>query len=470
MSYIYGYLSDYGLSKPGKVEKRLTKFSENKLSKFFESYEGLMASQPPVLRAVAGATDLYPDSHSSPLSSNLVRHLALYANRIYLHDPLLKAADEWKNIDAGLMVIIEKKPRNERIFEFKTRLAESIEEILKVRPLAEAGIVHISSAELIKFRKDNRRLYASDFYTADGPFLEHAPIPRLLSEYESKHVEVFPARYQNRELIIDWNSTSISSNVIAVRIKDDPRYGVYHYSHITPVEGGQPGEVQMFFPTESNSIDELAYKNWENGLRHEIVETRMNNLSDDLYLAAAANARFITNLPASKRLATLNLDSEIDSTENDVITAFLSLELPYFDKVTYEQIAKARQNEVSFSEFQSALEDAFLEIDALPDTRRFQEMIDQISSDLLHKAIIAVNSDMKHLRGNLFIEGILGLGSLTAALMKIGTNATANSLLAMAAIFAATHAARMYKDDRDERYKFQKTPGYFYWNLVKDQM
>jgi hypothetical protein len=115
MKDIYEHLNSYGLIKPGKVHQRLSKFSENKLSKFLETYLSTAKKRRFVLSADTGAIDIYPDSFNRQLTLDIIQRLPIYANRIYMHDPLIQQVSEWQNLDFNRALTLTVSSREERV-------------------------------------------------------------------------------------------------------------------------------------------------------------------------------------------------------------------------------------------------------------------------------------------------------------------------------------------------------------------
>ena len=101
MKDIYLHLQQYGLSKRGKTSHRLERISEAKISDFLNSYLQLAHRRPLAITSSPGAMSIYPDSRGGPLPDDIIRQLAIYVDRIYIHDPLIQMALEWQSLDAN---------------------------------------------------------------------------------------------------------------------------------------------------------------------------------------------------------------------------------------------------------------------------------------------------------------------------------------------------------------------------------
>ncbi|MEO8611589.1 MAG: hypothetical protein ABI690_27065 [Chloroflexota bacterium] len=190
MTNLYEYLDSFGLTKAGKISKVLRKFSDEKLAQFVMSYLDIAAKHPLALKAQPGATDIFPDSMSDPMAMKLIQQLSIYANRIYLHDRLVKLGQFWNELDAP-QYIVKFPAKSERLDYYRSILGSEIEEMLKLRPLVDAGIVFLTPADIHVPRKDSLGLYIDNFYGSEGSMVEQMgekiPEPPLISDGIVKH-------------------------------------------------------------------------------------------------------------------------------------------------------------------------------------------------------------------------------------------------------------------------------------------
>ena len=100
MHNVYRHLKSYGFKNFKTADDHLCAFSEPRLEAFLNEYVALVQKSPVMAPPLAGATDIYPDSRaSSMISPTTLKRLALYANRIYVHDDLLESCLEWPELD-----------------------------------------------------------------------------------------------------------------------------------------------------------------------------------------------------------------------------------------------------------------------------------------------------------------------------------------------------------------------------------
>lgn len=476
MRDIYQHLKSYGLAKQGHVKRRLAKLSEAKLSKFLESYLEIADKRPLAIRAPVGATDVYPDSWATPMPLDIIRQLAIYANRIYVHDPLIELAEEWEHLDvAPPHVAIKYSSRDDRVAYYRGQLASKIEKILELQPLAESGIIHLAPTELVQPKKEPTAFLAEDVYGPEGSLVDELglregppELPPRLMEYCDRYLMVSPAKFVDGELIVlDSENLSPRNNAIVIQFAGDPAFSYYLFGDLAvPPKASEADEMILIqsFDLEGRQqpIDQRTFRHWVEDSKRKTVMGRMARLEQDLLLAAVARATFITNLPVSRDLAQLDLSPITGDKEADVITALLRLDLPFFENVSLSDIVKARRNEAAFEEFRIALDKAFKEIDALPDSPEFQKAVDEVCRDLLLLPLARIEQQMKVLRRNLFLDAAVLVGSLVSTIITQG-----NTLVSAAAIYATTKALEMYKKDKAGEDKIRQLPSFFYWEVTR---
>jgi hypothetical protein len=277
--------------------------------------------------------------------------------------------------EAGGKYIYAGKSRKQQIRLYKADLASAIYHLLELRPLVETGIIHLTPTNLHRQVREPGAIYAEDFYSAEGqlPGIEQKPLPEEVDRYCEGNLLIFPGEIKGGEIvpvtskrILVSSADSFTTDKICFRFSSDPRYWSVHLA-TTSVNDEE--HISMLYRTVGNAkVDERIFRNWVAGKRTEIIHKRLNTLQDDLKLAFASGAQFITNLPVSRDLAILRLDAtdEVKNKGENVLTALLNFQLPFIDNASLTSIAKARQNEVAFIEFVSTLEKTFGEIAVLP--------------------------------------------------------------------------------------------------------
>lgn len=466
MHRIYRFLGSYGLATQDKVERRLRRFSDAKLAKFVESYLEMAGRRALAVRAPMGAVDIYPDSWADPMPTTLIKQLGIYANRIYVHDPLVKMGVEWQYVDVLIPYVMKYKTRDERVSHYRAKLASSIRKILDLQPFVESGVVHLLPTELILPRREPGALYADDLYGTEGTLVQESKyLPPRFNEYCDDFLRAYLADYVDQEPTIVGTQVSAPCRMIAVQFADDPIPKFYHLFSITVPEGSdaQDGKFEVYFDiTGQEPVHPSTFQHWLEGSRQKTAIERVECLQHDLLLAAVARARFITNLPVSRDLAQLDITPELSAKSSDVITALLKLDLPYFENVSLAEVVKARQNEAAFEEFRVALDKAFKEIEALPDSPEFQKAVDEVSRDILLRPLARIEQKMKSLQRSLLIDAVIAAGSLISTIITQG-----NTLIGAAAILAASKALEMYKKDKAQEEEVKELPSFFYWQVTR---
>jgi hypothetical protein len=476
MHEIYECLSSHGFSTRHEVRQRLEQCSKREISGFLDSYLERAKKRPLAIRAPRGATDIYPDSRAGLLPLAIVQQLAIYARRIYVHDPVLDMVDEWQNLDSTMPVVAKYPEGGERVAYFRAKLAPIIESLLLLQPLAEAGIIYIAPTELARPRKRAGELYLEDLYGPEstrgdglGSYRTIQDLPPQLGKYCEASLRVWPAQFVNGDPVLLPSQPLTPRNMIAVQFPDDsPKY--YQLFDIsfppgpgTSAEGESSGRFVGVFDFENRQgTDPRTFQNWVEGSKYEMVTEVLSQLEHDLVMASLARARFITSLKSSRDLASLSLDLGPVGTSADTVAALLQFDLPYFENADFASIVKARQNEAAFAEFTSAMDKAFREIEALPDSSEFQSKVNEIYRDLLIAPLSGIERRMKILRRNLFIDAAVLLGSLAATFITKGS-----TLVTAAALVAASEIAKMYKQEKAEEDKVQQLPSFFYWEVIK---
>jgi hypothetical protein len=468
---LYRQLLKYGIDKPENVHRRIKKLSDHRLSTFLQEYEEIAKSHPLVMPGQLGATSIFPDSRADPLPQNVIRQLAIYARRIYIHDPILTMVQKWQYLDSTVPLIIQSPDRKDRTAQFRDELADEIAKLMSLRPLVDAGIVHITPSELIQFTKAPNALYTNDFYGIDKASNDalggHGTIQDFSPEIEKyclENLQIMPAKYVDNEPRILFDKQLSPCNMIAIVFpKDIVKF--YHLFNVYPDPDGDDDHptIHMHFDTSGiQPVNPEMFKNWVSGSKYEFLNDILSRLENDLILAAMAQAKFTTNLKTSRALASLSLSHDPITSSEKVMSALLQFELPFFERADFRSIAKARQNEAAFADFTVALDKAFDEIEALPRTADFQVRVEEIYRDLLLSPLANISRQMKILKRNLFLDAMILVGSLSATFITQG-----NNLVTAAAILAAAKVAEMYKLDKAQEDEIKQLPSFFYWDATQ---
>ncbi len=370
-----------------------------------------------------------------------------------------------------MSLIVKHPDRDERVAHFRYELAREVAQVLALQPLIDAGIVHITPSEIIQNTKEPGKIYVDDLYGSEasvndvlGERKTLAQLPAEIAQYSQNHLRVLPAKYVNKEPIVLTGEPLAPRNMIAVGFPDDtPKF--YQLFSFLPEPDGSDAEmrVQMHFDIDSKeSVNPIMFENWVNGSKFELVSEILSRLQNDLVIASMARAKFITDLGSSRDLATLSLTPGPVDAADRVTSALLKIDLPFFEGADFASIARARRNEAAFMEFVTAMDKAFSEIEALPDSPEFQNRVNDIYRDLLIRPLADISRQMNILKRNLFLDALILVGSLAATFITQG-----NTLVTAAAILASTKMAEMYKQDKAKEDEIKQFPSFFYWEATQ---
>ena len=466
---LFSLLDSFGLDEPSRIGERLASWRGEEFQRFFDAYSEAARKRPLVIRhSGSGTTDVFPDSASGTVPVPLIRQFCVYANRFYIHDPILSLESDFLTLDTNFIRVIRTKEREHRIAEFRKLATVTLAELLELRPLAEAGILHVSPTGIARDRPEPGAIYATDMYGPSGrlggegrierPVLELAP---GLADYVNEHLEILPVKFENGRPIALIGGEPRPTNAILVSFDDEAVPMIFCLSNVKVVEEDGKAALHMRFlfePPEDDS-DPDTFLNWVLGESQKYIKQRLSDLHVDLYLASTAGAHFLTSLPSSRDLATVNLAREPST--DPVLSTLLRLELPFLSGVSLGELAKARENEAAFNDFRVALDKAFREIDSLEGQER-QRRLDEIVRDIIHAPLSRIDRRMSGLHRDVFIDAVLAVGTLVTTCISGGS-----TLLTLATIAAAAKALESYKKDKADQDKIREHPSFFYWEVTK---
>jgi hypothetical protein len=470
MDDLYGLLDSFGLNDSAGLEKRLADWEDEEFERFFQVYDEAARSRALVYIPKATSTSIFADSVAGKVPSSLLRQLCIYADRFYIHDPILPLQDSFRRLDSEFPRIISSQSHKGRLARFRDEVRKDIKSILEVRPLADAGILHITPSALLRSRSAPGAIYASEFYGPKGQFSvgddiqsPAAEYPPALGRYVNDHLVVTGFRFDKKGVPIIENQLSGPTNSIAIRFDDGVSPSIYCLADVQP--GGASTESHYHFRmyydyTQTNSPpDKPTFYHWMVGESRKYVRGRMQDLETDLTLASLAEAHFLTPFQSSRDLATINLSKE--PTSNPVLSTLLKVNLPYLSGVSLQDLANARANEAAFNDFRMALDKAFSKIESFSEEQRHLET-DRIIRDLLDAPLGRLDKQLKALANHTGIQAVLLLGSLAATTIS-GLVPVTTALLGAAAVAAAA-----YRKEKGEQEKLKEHPSFFYWDVTKN--
>lgn len=437
MNNLFSLLDSFGLNEPSSLGERLANWGDEEFQRFFDAYSESAKNRPLVVPSGLGSTDVFPDSASGPIPLELIRQLCMYVNRFYIHDPILLLEDSFLTLDTNFLRVMQSPSREKRLSQFRGKVESDVSGLLALRPLAEAGILHVTPTAFARNRREPGALYASDMYGPSGqlqgegkiesPVLELAP---GLAVYINEHLVVLPVRFEGGRPIILMNEGLKPTNSVAVQFDDCAVPMIFCLTDVR-ISEKRKLVIEMRFdysPTE-DAFDSDTFRHWVLGESQNYVRYRLNDLHTDLYLSALAGAHFLTPVASSRDLATVNL--ERGSSSNPVLNTLLKLELPFLSGVSLQELAKARQNEAAFNDFRVALDKAFREIESLEGEER-KRRLDEIFRDIIHAPLARLDKRMNTLNRDVFIDAALVIGTLVTNYISGG-----NTLLTIAWIATA---------------------------------
>ena len=467
MDNIFSLLDSFGLNDPPRLGERLLEWGEEEFQRFFEGYSESAKTRPIVMPSGLGSTDVFPDSASGPIPLELIRQLCLYANRLYIHDPILLLEDDFLTLDTNIELVMRWSSRAQRISQFRSKVERKITDLLAVRPLAEAGILHVTPTAFTRNRREPGAVYATEMYGPSGQYQGEGEIqspvlelPPGLSDYINEHLVILPVRFENGRPIVIKNQGQKPTNSIAVQFDDGavPTYFCLMDVKLSP-KRKLALETRFDFDPSEDALDTATFRHWVLGESQKYIRRRLADLHIDLYLSSLAGAHFLTSIPSSKDLATVSL--ERGPSPNPVLNTFLKLQLPFLSGVSLQELADARKNEAAFNDFRVALDKAFREIESLGDEER-QRTLDEIARDIIHAPLARIDKRMNSLSRDVFVDAALAIGTLVTNFVSGG-----NTLLTLAFVAAAAKALESYKKDKSDQDKIREHPSFFYWEATK---
>jgi hypothetical protein len=467
MKILYDKLAKLGLKKPKDVDKRIGNLSESEIESFLHEYHEFISKHGKVKRAQIGEVCIFPDSWANPIPLKLIKQLCIYVNRIYIHDPLLDHLLEWKGLNLDPNYVFKYPDKDSKVREFSKGLLETLKGLLILKPLILDEIITLVPSQLVGFQKEPGAIYTDTLYGPKGSFREILKqedpieqIPEQLIAYAESNLKVYPAKMIDGIPTLLFREELKDQNMIALMFENDPRPKVYMFFSIIPPKGNKR-KIQMSFDLNGKAGDIQTFKNWVKGSRNEFIFERISNLQKDLYLSELSNSTFLTNVQASSDLASINLDDKSKVSINEVMTTLMNIDLPYFKKVQVEDILKARKNEAAFEEFRIALYKALSECKGLG-VVELKAKGDEIIRDFLIAPISKIDSRLRALKRNLFLDALMLTGSLVATFLTGG-----NTLTAAAALLVTKQTISDYKSQKVQEDQIKELPSFFYWDITK---
>lgn len=456
--YLYEFLSSYGLTTPQRVVKIVKNLTLDEVGRFLEKYREIQGDQTLVPRKGPGFINAFNDSWVSALPSKTIKQLCLFTDTIYLKDPLVEEYYLFKSMNINPAYVLSYPNQESRTDVVRNSLINSLQMLLRLRPLVEMGIVVVLPMQLLAGRKEPGAMYSDSFY---GPKKEHLPsfeanpFPTHVQMYLESHLMIHPVKYENNSLAIHIDEKLAPTRMISVGFPDDcPK--IFHLFDIQKMdEKTKSFGMYLDIYGKGKPVDIDTFNNWVEGSCNQYVSERLKVLQTDAQLASETNSRLLTPSKTSKDLLNLICSAGV---ETDELINYIDINLPYFESVTEKSLAKARKNEAAFEEFRNAFSKALTDIDS--EVGISQKKIDQVIGDIIRSPVAKVEARMKALRRNLFLDAVMFIGTLTTSIIA------KEPIAAGAALLLAGKAVSDYKGNKSEEDKIKESPGYFYWKAA----
>jgi len=475
MHFVYDYLRSYGLSERGTLLTRLFRMSESELATFFASYRRRCGLQPPPPRALLGAIDIYPDRWMTKLPRETIKQLAIYANTIYVHDPLLDMGYEWEHLDTNLGFLAARGKRNERHAYFRMLTAATLDQILDLRPLVELGVVQFLPSRLTEETPDPDAIYEENIYGSQGSAADlngrpRPTIPLSIQEYCETHLCVAPLHGTDKGLVLQSPETLTTQRLLGLYFAGDPSYIPRGLAHIrrpeTPDALESPDDRYSFMSELDLSGEALAdqetFTHWLRDCRTDVILEKLTQLRRDLRVAERVGATYLTALPASRDLAQLAFGHTAHP--DDALATHLSLDLPYFDRVDIASLARARQEIAAFEEFRVGYVHGMEEIAKEQDPNTRQQRAAQIMRAYVHAPLARIDDELRRFQGKRLQQGVIVLGAFVCSLLAHPLPVLGSISSAVAA-GTLLDAAQLYLQRQTEE-PIRRLPGFFYWKAL----
>lgn len=464
-------LKSYGLSN-NRVKSRIKDWKEEQLEQFFSDYMNVIREQDLVQLADRGSTDVFPDSVGGRLPLTMIRQLCIYVNRIYIHDPIIDLWERFNSLDTNFELILSSPNREDRLANYRNEFEVVVEQLLDLEPLITLGVVYVVPSQLIQSKREPGALYGADLYGPKGnlnsgtvapPVME---LPPGLADYINSNIRISPASFKNDKMMIyPLEDLDKPRRMIAVRFADEVALKVYFLGSMS-INKNEKGEItneaSMVFPLNDNTdeLDANTFEHWVIGESQKYVRERLDELNTNLFLAATARAHFLTNIPSSKDLISLDINS--DNSNENILKTLLEVELPYLSNVEISELANARKDEMAFQEFRTAFDKAFSELESMEEDQR-PKRIDELVRDLIQTPILRIDNRLQALHRNVLIDSVLAVGAFASTILSGG-----NTLIGLATMAAAAKAADSYKKAKTQEDELREQSSFFYWQATKN--
>jgi len=265
-------LDSFGLSNQSTIVERLSAWGEEEFERFFDAYSQSALTRRLIVPSGLGSTEVFPDSASGTVPLGLIRQLCVYVSRFYIHDPILALRGEHLTLHTSFERVARTNSREQRLADFRGEVGRTISEVLPIRPLVEAGVVHMSPTAFAREQPEPGAIYASDMYGPGGqlqvggeiasPSLE---LPPGLMDYINDHLVILPVRFEKGRTIAILNEELNPTNSIAVQFEDgvSPMISCLSNVSVGKEKRGKATLMMRFaFNSSDQDIDPDTFRQW----------------------------------------------------------------------------------------------------------------------------------------------------------------------------------------------------------------
>ncbi len=465
MNEPYEFLETVGLQKTKDVRKVLSRWSYNDVIGFLVNYSNMSSKRQPPTQAAPGTLSILPDSQSDIFGLSTLKQLSLYLDRVYLHDPIPGILRKYQEI--GIMP--DPSSRTDRKIELRSQLISTLEHLVEIKPLATIGVISIQPTYLSELAQPPGAMYLDDVFHDDGTPAQD-PMDGLdckadLEKYVAENVEIFLVDPVTQRPISKQNANLNTSRAIGVQIRGDAFSTVRMFFEIMP-ESLNEGTHEFQMRLDHRSvIDQTKFNNWKNAEAKKLVVRRLRRIQRDISLARLVGATLLTDITVTHDLMPYAAGAK--TKESKYARSLLELQLPFFDQVSISSLAKARADELAYSEFRSQLTKVLHELSAIDDEAERARRGNELVRDIIELPLQRINQANVRLRELLFINCGIAIGSLAGLLLSSQSGPLNGAALAGLSVLAEVKAMEGLKEHLKQRDILKNTPGFFYWRATK---
>lgn len=468
MNSIYRFLETYGLGDSRKLRDRIAGLSEKKIDSFFNRY--LEAARLRSFVAASGGSfcDVFPESGHHQLSRSAILQLALYVNRIYVHDPILELFREWRDRHVHPQLVLMFKTPESRLEHFRERLEDTIAYLLYLQPLVELEVIYVAPTALVQPIRETHDIYLDDFFDLNGSVLD-AEIPESIvihpavEDYCNASLQIFPARLGRDGILrIVPDPITRPTRTISLAFAGEPSYKSYMLGESArPPQLDGTGAITMgtYYDIDGSwgAPDPIQFSNWIQSCRRKVIFERVGVLELDLTLAQAAQAHLIITSTVSRDIVSRVPALRAGEMSNHPARSLLSLKLPQFGQVTPKNIARARRNVAGLEDFRLNLERSAQHLCNIsdPHTRRIEH--DKIVRELITAPLTKVQQELHAIDESMWTTAFGAFGTLAIYM------ASPNPVLGLGLLASGFRLLDGLRSSREKLNTLKTRAGFFYW-------